>query len=167
MYRDDQDIRRQCKRLLALAFVPPSDVVASFVGCKARVRTELSDLYDYWESTYIGAPRRGRRQVPLYKIDNWNQTIRSADELPRTDNAFEGWHHAFQSMIGSHHPQIFSFISHILKEQGITDVVKSRLRSGVERPVSSKSRYVLVQQYPTTPRIEYLDGIQQNLTITM
>ena len=175
LYRDDQDIRRQCKWLLALAFVPPSDVVATFVDCKARVRTELSDLYDYWESTYIGAPRRGRRQVPLYKIDNWNQTIRLADDLPRTNNAVEGWHHAFQSMIGSHHPQIFTFIGHILKEQGITDVVKSRLRSGVVKPVSSKSRYVrcglriksLVQQYPTIQRIEYLDGIQHNLTITM
>jgi hypothetical protein len=97
----------------------------------------------------------------------------SQDDLPRTNNSVEGWHHGFQSMIGSHHPQIYSFIEHIIREQGITDVTKSRLRAGVQRPASSKSRYVrcglriksLIQQYPTIPRVQFLDGIQHNLTI--
>jgi hypothetical protein len=75
-YRDDEQIRRQSKWLLALAFVPPSDVVATFIDCKTHVCAELTPLYDYWESTYIGAPRRGRRQTPLYKIESWNQTSR-------------------------------------------------------------------------------------------
>ena len=102
----------------------------------------------------------GRRQVPLYKINNWNQKICLVDNLPRTNNSVEGWHHAFQSMIGSHHSQIFSFIGHILKEQGIIDVVKNIFWCGLR--IRS-----LVQQYSTTPRIEYLAGIQQNLTTSM
>lgn len=62
--------------------------------------------------------------------------------LPRTNNSVEGWHHGFQSMIGSDHPQIYSFIKSILKEQSITDVAKSRLAAGSQRPISAKSQYV-------------------------
>jgi hypothetical protein len=77
-------------------------------------------------------------------------------------------------MIGAHHPQVFSFIKHIIREQGITDVQKARLAAGNQRPVSTKSRYVrcsnriksLVEQYHTMSRIEFLNGIQYNLTIT-
>jgi hypothetical protein len=58
-------------------------------------------------------------------------------------------------MLGAHHPQIFTFIDYIRKEQGITDVQKSRLAAGIQRPVSSKSTYVrsgrriqsIIQQY--------------------
>lgn len=174
LYKDNDDIRLQCKWLVALAFVPTAELVAAFVDCKTQARAELIPLYEYWESTYIGAPRRGRRQTPLYKIDNWNQHSRVQDDLPRTNNSLEGWHHGFQSMIGAHHPQVFSFIKHIIREQGITDVQKARLAAGNQRPVSTKSRYVrcsnriksLVEQYHTMSRIEFLNGIQYNLTIT-
>lgn len=174
LYVSDEEIRKQCKWLISLAFVPPVDVIASFVECKTSVRQELLPLYDYWESTYIGAQRRGRRALPLYNIERWNQTSREMDGLPRTNNSVEGWHHGFQSMIGSDHPQIYSFIKSILKEQGITDVAKSRLAAGNQRPVSAKSKYVrcgrriksLLQQYGTLSRIEFLTGIQHNLNMS-
>lgn len=175
LYRDDDDVRCQCKWLLSLAFVPASDVVATFVECKNSIRGEVIPLYDYWESTYIGAPRRGRRQAPLYRIENWNQLSREQEGLPRTNNSLEGWHHGFQSMLGAHHPQIFTFIDYIRKEQGITDVQKSRLAAGIQRPVSSKSTYVrsgrriqsIIQQYRTMPRLRFVNAIQHNLTITL
>jgi hypothetical protein len=165
-YRDEE-IRKQFKRLLSLAFVPPVDVIASFVECKTSVRQELIPLYDYWESTYIGAQRRGRRALPSYKIESWNQTSREKCGLPRTYNSVEGWHHGFQSMVGSDHPQIYSLIKSILKEQSITDVAKSRLAAGSQRPISAKSQYVrcgrriqsLLQQYGTLSRIEFLTRI--------
>jgi hypothetical protein len=132
-------------------------------------------LYDYWESTYIGAPRRGRRQAPLYRIENWNQLSREQEGLPRTNNSLEGWHHGFQSMLGAHHPQIFTFIDYIRKEQGITDVQKSRLAADIQRRVSSKSTYVrsgrriqsIIQQYRTMTRLRFVNAIQHNLTITL
>jgi len=71
------------------------------------VRQELIPLYDYWESTYVGTQRRGRRALPLYEIESWNQTGREMGGLPRTNNSVKGWHHGFQSMIGSDHPQIY------------------------------------------------------------
>jgi hypothetical protein len=43
-------------------------LVVTFGDCKVQVCTELNQLYDYWELTYIRAPRRWRSHVPIYKI---------------------------------------------------------------------------------------------------
>jgi len=47
LYVSDEEIRKHCEWLLSLAFVPPVDVIASFVECQTSVRQELIPLYDY------------------------------------------------------------------------------------------------------------------------
>ena len=103
---------------------------------------------------------------------------RMLNALLDVNNSVKGWHHAFQIMIGSHHPQVFSFIGHILKEQGITDVVKfksleiwCRETDFIQKSICSmRSLHImsLVQQYPTTSRIErYTTKPTYNNVITL
>jgi len=102
LYVSDEEIRKHCKWLLSLAFVP-------------FVRQELIPLYDHWESTYVGAQRRGRKLSRYIKLKAGIKLVAKWVGLPCTNNSVEGWHHGFQSMIGSEYPQIYSFIKSILK----------------------------------------------------
>jgi hypothetical protein len=140
----------------------------------SNVRAKVLPLYDYWESTYIGAPSRGHRHAPLYRIESWNQLLHEQQSLPRTNSSVEGWHHGFQSMTGAHH-QIFTFIECTQKEQSITGLQKHRLAAGVERPASLKSTPVrysrriqsLIHQYQMLPTPHFDNAVQHNLTLSI
>ena len=54
------------------------------------------ELLIYFEDNFIGRKMlRNRRSNPRYVIQMWNCFSRVDLELPRTNNAVEGWHNAF------------------------------------------------------------------------
>ena len=96
-YNTNADFAIKIKCFTALAFVPPEHVVTSF--------EELSDdeevpaeFVAYFESTYIGILRgRGanhRRDRPSFPVEMWNVRARTLEDMPRTNNAAEGFHSA-------------------------------------------------------------------------
>src|SRR5690606_15088371 len=103
-YRDDESICLNVKMLVALAFVPEDDLIESFNLLAEQCPPALLDVLDYFERTYIGAVIGGQRQHPLFAPKNWNQWERVNEDLPRTNNALEEWHNAFQNAIGCSHP---------------------------------------------------------------
>ena len=65
---------------------------------------DADDILDYFEDTYMGrfhhnAPRR----ESLFPIEIWNMFNRTDEELPRTNNAVEGWHRGFQANVAACH----------------------------------------------------------------
>jgi hypothetical protein len=99
---------------------------------------------------------QGWRQVPLYKAENWNQTICLQEDHSCMNNFMEEWQNRFQSLTWSHHPQIHLYTKlKLLKEQGIMDVVKTCFQTGVWSPDFIDSCQVwwglciksLIQQY--------------------
>ena len=46
------------------------------------------NVIDYFEDTYIGRLRR----APLFDLALWNMYDQTIGDLPRTNNAAEGWH---------------------------------------------------------------------------
>jgi hypothetical protein len=76
----------------------------------------VQGLMDYFEDTYIGRPGRRQRWDPRFSHDMWNVNQRTLQELPRTDN-IEGWHRGFQSLIGSRHPNIWTFLGKLKRQQ--------------------------------------------------
>ena len=117
-------------RLLALSFVPPEDVADCFDELNDNRPDELAPVYDYWEDNYIGRLRRNRRSAPTFPTAFWNMRSRVADCLPRTNNSLEGWHHAFQSSVSCHHPNICKLIEHIQAEQDHTEQLIARFNAG-------------------------------------
>ncbi|KAK2716960.1 hypothetical protein QYM36_007191, partial [Artemia franciscana] len=45
----------------ALTFVPISDVVSAFEDLQDDFGTDLTELIDYFEDTYIGRPKRNQK----------------------------------------------------------------------------------------------------------
>lgn len=172
LYNDDVDIRIQAKSLVALAFVPVDDVTEAFEELQVITMNELVPVLQYFESTYIGRIVNGARRRPLFPIEQWNVFDRVNGGLPRTNNAVEGWHRAFQQSVGCHHPTTYNLISVFRSEQDAVEQNIERLNLGDRRIIHHKPKYVrideqlrvVVADYRNRNRIEYLRAISHSLT---
>ena len=143
-YRDYENVRMFAKMLLVLSFVPPDDVAECFDELNDNRPDELAPVYDYREDNYIGRLRSHRRSAPTFPIALWNMRSRVTDGLTRTNNSVEGWHHAFQSSVACHHPNIYKLMDHIQTEQDHTEQQIARFSAGNQTSVSSKNKYIQV-----------------------
>jgi len=96
--------------LCALAFIPVQDVANVFeqlLNSRYFVDNEdvLQPIVDYFEETWIGRTVR-RRKNPMFALEMWNCYNDVVMDFPRTTNAVEGWHHAFNTSLGSHHTTV-------------------------------------------------------------
>ena len=67
----------------------------------------LQAVIDYFEDAYIGRLRPGgHRQIPLFDLGLWNMYNQTLDDLPRRNNAVEGWHRSFQANVGGISPKL-------------------------------------------------------------
>ena len=121
-YTEDDQLRMLIRCLPALAFVRPPDVLDYYTVLERQFPDDrqVDDLIGYFEETYIGRRlRNGRRIVPRFPVDAWNQYDRVQNELPRTNNHVEAWHRAIESSFLSSHPGLWSFLSILIKEESL------------------------------------------------
>lgn len=126
-YINHEQKRVLLKMLPALAFCPQEHVIRYFeiiedAYITSGFSSELRPLLTYFEDTYIGRFHRHGRSIPIFKIDIWNQYNRTTNNLPRTNNNVEGWHNAFSTLVGSSHPNIFTFLNLLKDEQSLVDM---------------------------------------------
>ena len=60
---------------------------------------------------------RTRRENPLYPVSFWNFKKRVDEDLPRTNNAVEGFHSALRSLITCKHANVWILIAALKKEE--------------------------------------------------
>lgn len=129
--------------------------------------TKHRQLLDYFEDTYLGRPqRRGRRRGAVFPPQMWNQYERVNNNLPRTNNATEGWHRAFQANVGSHHPSIWAFVAVLQREEAkqrvsVQQAIAPKRRKRYEA-VDKRIRDV-VSDYDNREFADYLRGIAVNI----
>ena len=62
-YNEDEVFRLNIKKLIALAFLPITDVVKGFELVAGELEDDAEGFLDYFEKTWIGEPRRrGKRK---------------------------------------------------------------------------------------------------------
>ena len=175
-YKVDDEFALELRQLLALSFVPVTDVVASFdILMETPFFTEnerlLMPLIHYYEDIWIGRPQRGRRREPMFAHALWNTFTATANEEARTNNSMEGWHRRFSSLIGAHHPSLWKFIDVLKTEQSQTQFRLNQLVAGVPPPAKRRKYKDLDQRlmnsiakFGTIALTEYLIGIAQNVS---
>ena len=110
-YSTDLDFALEVRKLAALAFVPPGDVVDYFELLQDSFPVEAEPVIDYFEVNYIGLyQRNGRRKAAQFPIPLWNVHDATLDQEPRTNNNMEGWHRYayqyFQVFIETHFSEV-------------------------------------------------------------
>ena len=131
----EREIKKYSHMLMALAYVPIQDVQRVFRLLKNddEIPETLSPVVKYIEETYVlGVPRRGNRRAvpPRYPIPLWNQYEASINGEQKTNNCSEGWHNRFRLIVGKHHPDLYSFLTEIQKEQADTEIAITELSLG-------------------------------------
>lgn len=175
-YVSEPDFSRSVRQLLALAFVPSDNVIDSFeklMDTSFFLENEdiLRPLVNYFEDTWIGRPnRRGERGRPRFSIEHWNHYAATGEDLPRTNNAVEGWHRGFASLLAAKTPTIWKLIDALKNQQNLNTLKILQLIGGV-RPVQASAKYkrvadaikTVVGEYGKRDLEEYLIGIAQHL----
>ena len=172
-YKDDEDFAHKVRMLAALAFVPEADVIDAFEAVSEDFPFDAQAVIDYFEDTYIGRLRPGgHRRAPLFDMELWNMYNQTIDDLPRTNNAVEGWHRSFQANVGAYHPNFWRFIDILKREQNLTQVNIAQARAG--HPAEPQRRRYqdsnqriknIVQDYPNRNIMQYLRGLAHNISM--
>ena len=79
---------------------------------------------------YIGRIQRRGRRLPLFPHAVWNVKDRVDDGLPCTNNHLEGWHRHMQSNVGAYHPNLWTFLRVLQREQAFNDVTITLMLAG-------------------------------------
>ena len=174
LYKNNDNSRILLKCLLSLAFVPETDVIKAFEELQDSFENypDLLPIVTYFEDNYIGREYRRRRLSPRFAISLWNMNQRVQYKLPRTNNAVEGWHRAFQTSAGASHPSIYNLIEKLQIEQSNTEIILSKILGGEIFPLFSSINYKkvndrienIISDYEFRPIIEFLKGVGFNLS---
>ena len=170
-YMNDEQLALRIRMLPALAFAPPFEVQELFpqvieqLGIPASVELAL-----YFEATYIGRTVPGGTQLtPLFPIKMWNHHHDVPQGIPRTTNAVEAWHRAYNATIGCHHPNIWKWINAIRREQGLVEVKQAKFLAGdkpskrTKNSANEEGLTNLVLSYFHLSPMEFLQGIAHRL----
>ena len=136
LYTEDQQVASAVRMMAALAFVPVNHVVRCFETLQDDLPTPdvLQPVVDYMEDNCIGRPQRRGRRAPKFPLALWNVHEQVVQDVPRTNNAAEGFHRHMQASIQAFHPNIWTFLRLLKKEQSLYDVHITQIMAGQPPP---------------------------------
>lgn len=184
---EGNEVRLFARCLIGLAFLPLDEVETGLKNLQEAPDYPpiLDPIYAYFQDTYIGrrigGKKRGRRprQKALFEPTVWNVQQQTELDLPRTNNAVEGWHTQFASkVVGVPHPTVFKLIRGFMKEHSNATTNLVLINSGHDL-VSTKKKFAtrskrmqrLIQNYTlqsthgSQDRLTFLKGIAANLSL--
>jgi len=159
--------------LCDLAFIPVRDVANAFeelLNTQYFVDNEevLQLIIDYFEETWIGRTVRRRRRDPILPLEMWNCYNEIPMDFSRTTNVVEGWHHAFNTSLGSHYTTIWKYINFLKIEQGLQEAKIEKISLSEINPAKKRKykdldkRLKNVRNYDYRNLFHYLKGIAHN-----
>ncbi|XP_042150041.1 uncharacterized protein LOC121047400 [Ixodes scapularis] len=123
-YKTDDRFKKMCGMLDGLAFLPPDLVPVGLDYIRGQAPTDLDDLIDYFDATYVNGTFRAvssrvadgaltttmRRRRPEFPPTVWNVLEATLNNEDRTNNACEGWNSGFKKLVGHSQPSIWKLI---------------------------------------------------------
>ncbi|XP_014297673.1 uncharacterized protein LOC106693620 [Microplitis demolitor] len=173
LYDKNIRIAENIRMLMAIAFVPTNDVIAAYnelIKSKGYIQyeNELSEILDYFESTWIGILKRNKvdRNEPLFEIKLWNCYSSVLNDETRSNNGIEGWHRSFNALVQVHHANIIKFVSALKSKQTILELKLVQLNTGVPLP-KRRCQYhnhdarlkTIVTAYNPNMKLQYLKNV--------
>ena len=178
-YTEDSEFCLGMKQFPALAFVPLADadkvyedlLDSPFVTANEEL---LVSFLRYFERTWVGdLDRRGHRRNPSFALGNWNCYDSVMNELAKTNNAVEGFHRGFSSILGGANPTVFKLVASLMQQQAITQTKLEQALAGVVQD-AQRTRYAetaahlknVVMRFGTISNLTYLRGVAHSLDLS-
>ena len=135
-YKAEPAFAIRVRKFLALAFVPPNEVhyyMRILMADEVSKNDSLVQFAIYFQDTYVGQSfGMGIETHATFPYRTWNMYERVKANLPRTNNAMEGWHHAFCN--GLRHPTLPKLAQKYKKEQHRHLLERTRHMAGITTP---------------------------------
>ncbi|KAF0985542.1 hypothetical protein HZS_6353, partial [Henneguya salminicola] len=113
--------------------------------CLNGFEQQLTELWNYYEDTFIGRHHRTGRPQPLFPIRLWNQSNRTDNGISRTNNK----HNAFARLVGGNHSNILIFLASLQTELSLVDIksdtIHMRTTQQNTRPVYNQINRQLIE----------------------
>ena len=140
-YRDNEELNLAVKKLIALSFLRPDEVVEGFAMIEEQAPQEATPIYRYFQDTYIRGraivirgkgrrPRNPPRHPPLFPPELWSMHSLQESGMSRTNNVQEAWHRRFNEIVGRCHVGVHLTIKEFTKEQHRTEQELARIEHG-------------------------------------
>ena len=97
-------------------------------------------IIDYFENNYIGMMHRRGRRRPRFPLELWNVINRVEEEIQKTNNRVEAYYGHLQAAILSFHPNIWTFLKVLNKEEALKRLEMIQMEAG-EAPLPQKIRH--------------------------
>jgi len=79
---------------------------------------------------YVGSELEEIRNSVIYPINLWHARTRLFNDMPRTNNAIEGWHNSFRTIFGNLNPTFKNFMLKVKHEERCSYQKFIRLTNG-------------------------------------
>ncbi|KAG0437612.1 hypothetical protein DMUE_3596 [Dictyocoela muelleri] len=159
IFINNSQVKLQVKMILALSFVPPSDVVIVAARLKSFLVNENIEevliLFDWFQTEYLLC-KTGNKAVHF-----WNVFERTKFDVPRTTNSLEGYHRHLNTLINIKQSSIITILNELKNEQF---VVENKIFMSLYKEITIIKDPVkkLIDSYGTYQSIEYLIHIALN-----
>ena len=139
LYKTDSNVRLFTKSLAALCFVGIDYVADGFDALRNHddFPVALIPIYNYFFETYINEETR------LFTVEMWHCRFLVENDIPKTNNAIEGWHSIFKRSFGSCHSSLFNLVYRLKNEENAARLKSYQIELGMSIP--RKRRYVLME----------------------
>ena len=138
---NDRSLKMHTHMLLALAYVPVNEVRRVFTLLQRDCPGELDPIVKYFKKAYVGTNQRNPRYPPIV----WNQHEAAINNTHKTNNASEGFHNRLNSMIGKHHPDMYTALTELQREQADTEAAIAELSLGRRVKMAPKKKWMALQ----------------------
>ena len=124
---------------MIVAFVSPNHVIQLIDDLPQLIRNAFGqdayDILDYFEDNCFGKFRpKAPSREPLFYMEIWIMFNHTDEELPRSNNAVEGWHRGFQANAAACHPTFWKFIGLLKNEESLIRTVILQNQGGHQPP---------------------------------
>ncbi|XP_060845775.1 uncharacterized protein LOC132925392 [Rhopalosiphum padi] len=170
-YKNEPEFCIHVKSIIALAFVPISDLDDALDILSESLPEELIDLLNWFEDFYIGRKNRSRvgRRPARFSPTMWNLYERVLTNKDRTNNHAEAANRRLNQLM-TNKPTIWAFLNTLRKIQAGTDTQYEHLVTGNSpRKKLQKFRdtdnriYKLIDRYDKNDIPTFIRGISNNI----
>lgn len=136
-FRHSPLIKKYVKSLICLSYVRIDKVIETFneIAGDHSFPIILKTLYDYFFENYVNQSNNTR-----YPLEFWHASYAIENNIPRTNNAIEGWHNVFNSSFNNYKYSFIKLAKSLKDEEDIIRIKKIRLDLGHNLP--RKKKYI-------------------------
>lgn len=176
LYKENIIFSSKIRYFASLAFIPPSDVCDAYekilkLDFFVKNNQIIFPFLTYFEETWIGTKKRGRRYPPLFPIPLWNVYEAIQSDWDKTNNICEGFNNGFAHLLSAQHPSIYKFINGLRRQQNLTEMKISQSIVGNPNTPNKRNKTVswaervkkVVADYHNREFEDYLQGISLNI----